>query len=365
MFFFLNKRRTKNLLKVQSLEAVLKRLGFYLTIIFALHISAMMTFEAMTFKDAWWLTMTSITTVGYGDLSAESWPGRLSTTLFIYIGGIFVLADFVGKVGAWQSWKSERKLKGTWRWKLKDHIVIIGSPESHPDRFFTRIVDQIRGVEAFADVPIQLLTRSFSEALPDCLKGKGVVHYCGTGLTDEELEAVCISAASHVVVLSNSSTDPAADAASLDILSRLHGAGFLGVSVMECVSDANRNRATRFGANAVIRPARGYPEMIVRAMVAPGSEQLIEELFSSQGSEICRVELQGIIKMPWSRVVTSIVSAGAGIPVGYLDGEVIKTNPPAGQIVHSSILFVIMEDQSVSACAAITHALLEEDLQAA
>lgn len=366
MFYFLSRRRAKNLLKVQRLERSLLRLGFYLGLIFTLHIMAMMAFEGMSFKDAWWLTVTSITTVGYGDLSAKSWPGRLATTGFIYIGGIFVLADFVSKISAWNSWKNERKLKGTWRWRLTNHIVIIGSPESHPDLFFSRVIDQIRGVATFANTPIQLLTRSFTDQLPDRLRGQGVVHYCGSGLTDEDLQAVNISNAGHVIVLSNSSTDPAADAATLDILSRLHDAGFLGTSVIECVSDANRVRARRFGADAIIRPARGYPEMIVRAMISPGSERIIEEFFDSAGSEICRVDLEKVIHMEWSEVAKRIVLSRAGIPVGFLDGEVIKTNPKATDIVHSSTVFVIMDEQSTDACNLVESALFEEmPLQAA
>ena len=366
MLFFLKTRKRKNLLKVQSLDSALRRVAFYLTIIFGLHITAMMVFEAMTFKDAWWLTMTSITTVGYGDLSAKSWPGRLATTGLIYMGGIFVLADFVNKMSAWNHWKNERKLKGNWRWKLKDHIVIIGSPESHPDQFFTRIVDQIRGVESFADIPVQILTRSFTDTIPESLKGKGVVHYCGTGLTDEELAAVNIAQAKHVVVLSNSSTDPAADAASLDILSRLHDAGFLGTSIMECVNDANRARARRAGADAVIRPARGYPEMLVRALVSPGSEKVIEELFDSHGNEICRVNLESIIHMTWGEMAKRIVGAGAGIPMGFMDGDTMKVNPKMNTLVHSSTLFVIMDDQTEEACRAVERAVFAEPtLQAA
>lgn len=365
MLFFLNRRKHKDLLKVLNLSIVLRRLAILLTLVFTLHITTQMVFEAMTFKDALWYTSTAITTVGFGDITPKGWIGRLGSIVFIYIGGIFVLADFASKVFGYLSWRNERKLKGTWRWKLKDHIVIIGSPESHPEQFFNRIVSQIREVPAFATIPIQILTRSFADQIPESLRGKGVVHYCGTGLTDEELMSVSVAQAKHVVVLSNSSTDPAADAASLDILSRLHDAGFLGSSVMECVNDANRVRAKRFGADAVIRPARGYPEMIVRALVSPGSEQVFESLFDSQGSEICRVELEGIIQMPWKQVVTRVVSAGAGVPVGYLDGDTIKTNPPANETVHSSTLFVIMDDQSTAACVAVTEALVEEDLQAA
>ena len=360
------KRRPRNLLKVQSLEKALLRLVAYLSLIFALHIGAMMMFEDMSFKDGWWLTVTSITTVGYGDLSAASWPGRLSTTLFIYIGGIFVLADFVNKVSSYNAAKSERKLKGTWRWKLSNHIVIIGTPDSHPDQFFRRLVAQIRLTPDFEHKHIQLLTQSFPDGLPEDLRSQGVVHTHGLGLTDEELHKVAIAHAHHVVIIANVDTDPASDAASLDILSRLPDVGFLGTSVVECVNDANRGRAQRFGANSIIRPSRSYPEMIVRALVSPGSEKVLEDLFDSRGSEVCRVELQGIINMPWREVVTRVVSAGAGIPVGYLDGDVIKTNPPITQTVHSSVLFVIMDSQTSTACDEVSWALADdEDQQAA
>ena len=47
-------------------------IGYIKPIIFG-HSPAMMHFESMGFGDGVWLTITSLTTIGYGELSAASW----------------------------------------------------------------------------------------------------------------------------------------------------------------------------------------------------------------------------------------------------------------------------------------------------
>jgi voltage-gated potassium channel len=141
--------------------------------------------------------------------------------------------------------------------------------------------------------------------------------------------------------------------------------GFLGTSVVECVNDENRPRARRYGANAVIRPARGYPEMLVRALVSPGSEVVLEEFFNAGGSEICRVDLNGIAHLEWKDVVSRITATGMGIPVGFVDGDEIKINPSLRTMCHTSTLYVIMEDQDRSTCQQVEDCLIEVKAQLA
>jgi voltage-gated potassium channel len=50
----------------------------------------MVAFEGLTLFQAIWLTMTTMTTVGYGDLAAETALGRLSIMLFVFMGGIWL-----------------------------------------------------------------------------------------------------------------------------------------------------------------------------------------------------------------------------------------------------------------------------------
>jgi voltage-gated potassium channel len=366
MFFAMRRRKPRKLLRMPNPVRAIQKVAAYLLAVFVLHISAMMVFEAMSFKDAFWLTWTTLTTVGYGDVSAKTWPGRLSTITFIYIGGIFILADFANKMFSFNQWRQERRLNGTWRWKLQDHIVIIGSPDSHPDAFFIRLIEQIRATPDIKDLPIMLLTQSFGGALPEKLRNQNVVHYCGSGVTDDDLKGADIATAKYAILLSANDTDPASDCVTLDILGRLHDSGFLGCSIVECVNDGNRNRAVRLGADAVLRPARGYPEMLIRAMVAPGSEKILENLFDTSGDEVYRVELKTPIFLQWMEVVTKIVGAGAGIPIGFMEaGDNIVTNPSPDSIVNTTTLFVIVNDNDHDNVNTVIEQALQPRLKAA
>ncbi|NUT48848.1 MAG: potassium channel family protein [Saccharothrix sp.] len=53
-----------------------------------------------TFGDAVWWTLTTITTVGYGDRYPVTWEGRLVAALLM-IGGIALLAVITGTIASW------------------------------------------------------------------------------------------------------------------------------------------------------------------------------------------------------------------------------------------------------------------------
>ena len=74
--------RTINTARKSALKATL-----YVALIIFGHTAAMIYFENMPVGDAFWLTLTSVTTVGYGDLSASSFEGRMSTIVISYIAG--------------------------------------------------------------------------------------------------------------------------------------------------------------------------------------------------------------------------------------------------------------------------------------
>jgi voltage-gated potassium channel len=201
---------------------------------------------------------------------------------------------------------------------------------------------------------IILLTESFPDRTAATLIDKGVVHFTGKGVTDEELTAVSIKDAAHVLIIAGHDTDPASDALTLDIMARMHEQGFKGSTIIELVNDTNRPRALRMGADAIVRPARGYPEMLIRAMDAPGSEVILENFFDSEGAEITRVNLPAPANRIWGEILFDLGKNDVGTAVGYLDasGKVI-TNPPFKLHVDSSVLFVIVDDtvaQPLEAC---------------
>ena len=54
--------------------------------------------------------------------------------------------------------------------------------------------------------------------------------------------------------------------------------------MVEIVSDDNWPRLLKAGRH-VVRPIRSYPELLIRTILAPGSEKIFEDLFDSSGEE--------------------------------------------------------------------------------
>jgi voltage-gated potassium channel len=353
--------RVKLLVEQRLGESLAKTIA-YLLIIFVAHTAAMVKFEGMSVGDGLWLTLTTVTTVGYGDVSAATLWGRTATALLLYTGGIFVLAKLAGDYFEYRADRRERMARGEWEWDMQDHIVIINSPDEEPENYFQRLIGEFRNSEEYADTPVQLLTSHFAGGLPANLAAfENVVHYSGDGHNNTTLEAVNINAAAAVIVLSLSDHDPTCDAQTFDTLYRLRELGVRAPVLAECVLDANRARFYEAGAKIVIRPIRVYPGMVVRGFIAPGIEQVIEELFRSDGGEYRRYDV-AVTGLRWATVVSALVENNLGVAVAYesTDGGDIITSPEADEVITASALFVMsrlhLNDINVQVTAALSHA---------
>ncbi len=320
----------------------------WLTAIVCLHVVAMNQLEGLSLDDALWLTLTTATTVGYGDLSPVNPLGRMATVILIYGGGIFILAKFAGDYFEYRSYQHDLKLKGEWSWKMQGHILILNAPLNHSKEYFERLIRQFRICKRYREHPIQILTTRFASGLPRSLHDLGVVHYHGRATDPDSLQAVNACEAEIIVMLVDQVSDSASDGISFDILHRLKEVGCKGKILAECADDRNRDRLLKAGADVVIRPIRAYPAMIIRAFTAPGAEQIIENLFNHEGDEYQRVELE--VRQRWSQVVTRLVDADIGIPVAFVaaDNYQVISNPhPDTQIDAVALLVIVREGNEV------------------
>jgi len=58
-----------------------------------LHVAAMISLEDLSPREAVWLTMTTLVTVGYGDYAAKTPLGQTATVLLLYLAGVFLAAQ--------------------------------------------------------------------------------------------------------------------------------------------------------------------------------------------------------------------------------------------------------------------------------
>lgn len=306
-----------------------------------------MHYEGLSLGDSIWLTFTTATTVGYGDISAATTQGRLATIFLLYLGGIFILAKVVGDYFDYRLEIRDKKTKGLWSWDMHNHLVILNTPSHSGERYLQRLIKQFRSSAHYEDTTIYLLTRQFPNGLPEFITQFGnVVHYHGNPANPQDLAAVSADKASDIIVLTKDEDDEGSDGRTFDILHRLQDMKINARVLVECVEDSNRLRLEQAGADILIRPIRAYPEMIVRAFVTPGSEQIIENMFNSDGDEYRRYDfnLNGIA---WSDVVSRLISHNVGIAVAYIDNNTSEMvyNPPADTVPDCQALITISKDK--------------------
>ncbi|VAX09423.1 Potassium voltage-gated channel subfamily KQT; possible potassium channel, VIC family [hydrothermal vent metagenome] len=326
----------------------LLKLVALLFVLVLINTAGMMFFERQSLGDALWMGVTTITTVGYGDISPSTTGGRLITVIFLYALGISILAHVVTEFIEHKLWVSAEKKHGRWRWNMKDHILIINTPAIDSDNYLRKLVQQIRMTPVLSEYPVQILTDKFSELLPKDIAALGIVHFSGNAENSENLRAVNVSDAKYIIVIASDHADPPSDSLTFDVLDRIQEIGSNAMVLAEAINDDNRKRLQRAGANIVVRPIRAYPGFLVRSLVAPGTEEVLEDLFTHDNAHMQRFDLR-FQDQCWQELICRFVTSGAGIPMAYVaDGEVICNPKPTAVCSGDAIITLLNDGQTVT-----------------
>ena len=357
LLFLFNRQHWRHysyLLKQIDIRRTLIRAGLYLLTVFALHSWIMVAVEGLSVDEAIWLTLTTVVTVGYGDFSAQTVVGRIATIVLIYVGSIFVLFHVAADYFQYRSERKMAMLRGRWAWKMKNHVLLLNSPSINRDRYLLGLVEQLHRTEKWSDCPVLLLTKDFGEGLPEEFQEAGVVHYHGDATSPEDLEAVHAADAAVLLVLAENAGERRSDEMTFNILHRLKDLEVKGRIVAECVRRANRPRLREAGADCVMRPVRFYPEIVVRAIDSPGTEQILENLFMCESDE-CRAFDVSVDGVRWSTLAGALMTNRLGTAVAYHDPTVdneqnLRFNPDPEEIVKTDQLYLIVKpDRGVTA----------------
>lgn len=312
----------------------------------------MILLEGMTPTQAVWLTLTTVTTVGYGDISASTAEGQFATVLLLYILGIWMLTQLAGEYLDFRMDRRVRIKKGNWKWdRMKDHIVIVNVPDQDGEQYLLRLIAQFRATPSMAGKPVIIVTHLFPHGLPQALSDMGVVYKNTSTYRGDFFDEVNIAQASYILFLAQDALDPRSDSLTLDLLDQLkcHGidAGDKTGVLAEAVQDSNIARFKTMGADSVLRPVRAYPELTVRALSAPGTESILEDLFSHFGASIHRYDIE-VNGKTWKDVACALIQHELGTPLGYVDqlGDV-QTCPPESDTISAKAILVMARDESI------------------
>ena len=159
----------------------------------------------ISFWDGLWYSVISVTTIGYGDFSAESLGARIGTAVFIVVIGLATFTTALGMAVDWVADLRHKERKGMGRVNARDHLVMVNFPN---EERVQQIIREYRRDPDYKSVDIVLVDHNIEE-LPFDISDVSFVR--GWPLDEDTYRRANLEYARQVMVLSPSHEDPRSD----------------------------------------------------------------------------------------------------------------------------------------------------------
>jgi voltage-gated potassium channel len=226
-------------------------------------------FESVdTLLDAFYFTLVTASTVGYGDVTATGQTARLFTMSLVVLGtasfgiaiGVVITPLIVARFSTVLGRMTDAQLE-----LLEDHVIVLG---------YGDLTEPILNELTEADTPFVVVTPEESEATR--FAERDVQHVVGDPSDEETVERVNLDRARAVVVATN---DDAEDA--LAVLTARALAPEIRI-VAAATDRENVDKLRRAGADTVVSPASIGGHLLVRsALGAEGMEAVADRVLET------------------------------------------------------------------------------------
>lgn len=293
------------------LRAVLRRVGFAIGLVLFVALVVRLgrggyvdvTGDPISMLDAIYYASVTVTTTGYGDITAVTDGARLATIVLITPARIVFLILVVGTTVEVLTEQSRRLLlTKRWRRSVKDHVVICGfgsTGQSAASDLLRRDVnaDRIVVVDTNRDAV-------------DLATSLGHVAVLGDATKSTVLHGVRLDRARSVIV-----TPHRDDTAVLMVLTarEINPSVHLVVGVRE---HENLHLLRQAGADEVIDAPAAVGRMLGFATQSPAALRVLEDLIDA-GTGLELVEIEG--SLPASATLVAIIRGGVRLPQEQVD----------------------------------------------
>jgi len=230
----------------------------------------------LTVADAFWYSVISISTIGYGDLSATTTGARVGTVLFIVVLGLTAFTSAVGVGVEWMLDRNYRERAGMGKVIARNHVLIVNFPNERRVRQIVGefLLDPSHRNDEFVVVTDQI------EALP--FDERNVHFVRGSPLSEETYHRANAKEARQAIVLSIGYNDPNSDSVAASIVTILAHLN-PEISVVAEVLDAGHSLLFNGAKNAsLVYTFRMSNNLLVQEAQDPGVSMLTQAIVSNQ-----------------------------------------------------------------------------------
>lgn len=346
MIFFIRKWLScSHLLRVKLLNALLVALGFNLIFGAGFYLAEHPGRPAITFADACWWAMVTMTTVGYGDFFPVTFAGRFLVGYPCFIIGIGLIGYLLGAVANGVIAQLTAKRKGLMKITHTGHYLICNCPKVEKVLI---LVEELRARTQVKDLHIVLIDATLSEAPPEFVN-LGVDFVKGSPTEEDVLERANLRHCAGVVVLARDPLLDVCDAetfATGSVLEQLSQDYQVNIPVVvELVSRKNTRLMSRARTDGVISAEGIADRLLVQELLSPGCTAVIDELISSrQGAEFytvpCRLAGHKLLDVQ----IAALKHVAQVQVVGLVRGGAPNLTPSPTEVLQAGDKLVLIAD---------------------
>ena len=286
----------------------------------------------------WWSIVT-ITTVGYGDLTPSTVPGRIIGIVLMF-SGIGVLSMFTATIASFFVDLQVRKNRGMRTFDFKDHYILC-----EWNSRARAIHEELRSDPRTNELPIVLLADGIEQKPVD----DDNLFFIQGDICEDSLRRAGVESASTVVILGDDRLEPGARDAKV-VLTTLTAEHMNPdtYTVVELVREENARHCERAHADEIIIGEEFSSRLIASAAVDHGISKVMSELLSTRfGNDLQKIPLpESLVGKSFLDVMSHLKESRHCTTLAVMRGEKVTTNPDSDFALQSGDYLIVIAERN-------------------